>query len=559
MTNNQIADHFSLLAKLMEIHGENSFKAKSYSVASYNIDQLQTELSDMTEEKIFSQHGIGDATGKKILELLKDGKLKLLDDVINKTPPGVMEMLKIKGIGPKKISTIWKEMEIENIGELLYACHENRLMLYKNFGKKTQEKIIKAIEFYEAQKGNFLFAQVEALGQELLAYLQKIFDTNSIKITGEYVRHSEIISTLEYVLAIPSKKIKDILSTYSEFTFDDTNLDADFLRYRYDNKIALKLFFTEQRHLLSTTFHYSGSMDFNDALADRYLKNDTSEAGSEADIFRLLQLHPIPAFLREAASVIDMATKNQIPQVILPSDVKGIIHCHSNWSDGSNTIEQLAQAAIDAGYEYLVMSDHSKTAFYAKGLFEDRIKSQHELINTLNETLKPFKIFKSIESDILNDGNLDYSNDVLSTFDLVIASIHSNLKMTEEKAMRRLLSAIENPYTTILGHMTGRLLLSRKGYPLDHEKIIDACVANKVVIELNAHPRRLDMRWQWLTYALDKGAMISINPDAHSIGEFNNIKYGVLAAQKGLVTKDRNLSSFDLAAFENFLTGNKKA
>lgn len=559
MTNNQIADHFALLAKLMEIHGENSFKAKSYSVAAYNIDQLQTELIDMTEEKIFSQHGIGEATGKKIIELLKDGKLKLLDDIIDKTPPGVIEMLKIKGIGPKKISAIWKEMEIENIGELLYACHENRLMLYKNFGKKTQEKIIESIEFYEAQKGNFLFAQVEILGQELLVYLQKIFDSDSIQITGEYVRHSEIISTLEYVLAIPSKKIKNILATYSEFVFDDSNQDEDFLLYHYDNKIALKLFSTDQSDLLSTAFYHSGSKDFTGALSGRLLKTNISEANSEDDIFKLIQLHPIPPFLRETAAIIDLAAKKPIPQVIMPTDVKGIIHCHSNWSDGSNTLEQLAEAAIDAGYEYLVISDHSKSAFYAKGLAEDRIMAQHELVDTLNKTLKPFKIFKSIESDILNDGSLDYSNDVLSTFDLVIASVHSNLKMTEEKAMQRLLTAIENPYTTILGHMTGRLLLSRKGYPLHHEKIIDACIANKVVIELNAHPHRLDIRWQWLNYALSKGATISIDPDAHSTGEFNNIKYGVLAAQKGMVTKDRNLSSFDLSAFENFLKKNKKA
>ncbi len=218
----------------------------------------------------------------------------------------------------------------------------------------------------------------------------------------------------------------------------------------------------------------------------------------------------------------------------------------------------MVEAAIESGYEYLVISDHSKSAYYAKGLVEERIAAQHELINSLNERYKPFKIFKSIESDILSDGNLDYSDSILSTFDLVIASVHSNLKMTREKAMRRLITAIENPYTTILGHMTGRLLLSRQGYPVDHEKIIDVCVANKVVIELNAHPRRLDMRWQWLSYALDKGALISIDPDAHSTEEFNNIRYGVLAAQKGMLTKDQNLSSFTLKAFESFLKKNRK-
>ena len=210
------------------------------------------------------------------------------------------------------------------------------------------------------------------------------------------------------------------------------------------------------------------------------------------------------------------------------------------------------------GYEYLVISDHSKSAIYAQGLSEEKIKAQHDLVDELNSKLAPFKIFRSIESDILNDGSLDYTNNVLSTFDLVIASVHSNLKMPEEKATMRLLNAIANPYTTILGHMTGRLLLSRKGYPVDHKKIIDACAANNVVIEINAHPRRLDMRWQWLDYALSKNVLVSIDPDSHSIEEFDNTKYGVLVAQKGMVTAKKNLSSFTLQEFEIFLKENKK-
>jgi DNA polymerase (family 10) len=205
-----------------------------------------------------------------------------------------------------------------------------------------------------------------------------------------------------------------------------------------------------------------------------------------------------------------------------------------------------------------VISDHSKAASYAQGLNEERIKEQHKLVDELNQKLYPFKIFKSIESDILNDGNLDYSNSVLSTFDLVIASVHSNLKMSEDKAMMRLLNAIENPYTTILGHMTGRLLLSRKGFPVDYKRIIDACAANNVVIEINAHPRRLDMRWQWIEYALSKNVLLSIDPDAHSIPEFENTRYGVLVAQKAMVTKRNNLSSFSLSEFENFLKEKSK-
>jgi DNA polymerase (family X) len=281
------------------------------------------------------------------------------------------------------------------------------------------------------------------------------------------------------------------------------------------------------------------------------------KAKNDSDIFQQAEIQYIPAFLRETASVISIAVKNKIPVVIQPGDIKGIIHCHSKWSDGTNTIEQLAEACIKRGKDYLVLSDHSKAANYAQGLNEEQVKAQHQLIDELNKKYSPFKIFKSIESDILTDGSLDYSDTILSTFDLVIASVHSNLKMNEEKAMMRLLNAIENPYTTILGHMTGRLLLSRKGFPVDYKKVIDACSANNVVIEINAHPRRLDMRWQWIEYALSKNVLLSIDPDAHSIAEFDNTKYGVLVAQKAMVTIKENLSSFTLKEFEDFLAKRK--
>jgi DNA polymerase (family 10) len=217
----------------------------------------------------------------------------------------------------------------------------------------------------------------------------------------------------------------------------------------------------------------------------------------------------------------------------------------------------MAVAAKDKGLQYLVISDHSKTAFYANGLQEDRIRAQQQQVDELNAKLAPFKIFKSIESDILNDSSLDYSPEVLSTFDLVIASVHSNLKMNEEKAMMRLMNAIENPYTSILGHMTGRLLLSRNGYPVDHKRIIEACAANQVVIELNAHPRRLDIDWRWIDYALEKGVLISIDPDAHAIDGFDDCRYGVLVAQKAGVSKEQNLSSYSLSDFETFVARQK--
>ncbi|WP_317235345.1 PHP domain-containing protein [Niabella ginsengisoli] len=280
---------------------------------------------------------------------------------------------------------------------------------------------------------------------------------------------------------------------------------------------------------------------------------------NEEAIFEKAGVPFIYPYYRETKDAVDQAINNSLPQTIALNDIKGIIHNHSNWSDGINTIDELADNLIKNNFEYLVMSDHSKTAAYANGLSEERIKEQHIYIDKLNQKLAPFKIFKSIESDILNDGNLDYSDEVLSSFDLVIASVHSNLYMSEEKAMQRLMKAIENRYTTILGHPTGRLLLSRNGYPINHEKIIDACVANHVVIEINANPHRLDLDWSWIPYALEKDVLLSINPDAHSIEGFYDIKYGVLAAQKGGLTAQRNLSSFNLEEFEDYLKKTKAA
>lgn len=514
------------------------------------------ELETFSEEKISKIDGIGEAIAKKIQEILLTGKMKILEDLILKTPEGIFEMLKIKGLGPKKISLIWKEMDIENIGELLYACNENRLLLYKGFGKKTQENVIESIEFYLRQQGSFLFAQVEQLATDLQAFLQKIFSSEKIKLTGDVARHSETVDMLEYVIPFSEKIIIKKLEPLNEFEFLE-NKDETIL-YKYNEGIKVRLHTTDEIDFVKKVFETTGSADFVAAYKKDFTGINFQVAQSDKDIFKQAGIQYIPAFLRENKSIIPIAAANKILQVIQPDDIKGIIHCHSNWSDGINTIEQLAVACKKSGKEYLVISDHSKAANYAQGLNEEQIKAQHQLIDELNTKLFPFKIFKSIESDILGDGNLDYSDSVLSTFDLVIASVHSNLKMSEQKAMTRLLKAIENPFTTILGHMTGRLLLSRKGYSVDHKKIIDACAANKVVIEINAHPRRLDMRWQWIEYALSKNVLLSIDPDAHSIGEFQNTRYGVLVAQKGMVTAKDNLSSFNLEEFKNYLIANRK-
>jgi DNA polymerase (family X) len=551
MDNYSIADQFSLLGKLLDIHGENSFKAKTYSIAAYNIEKLPVQLSTMKHSEIFSTKGIGESTGKKIVELLETGKLSVLVEMLAKTPQGVVELLNIKGIGPKKIHAIWKEMEIESVGELLYACQENRLKLYKGFGEKTQQSLIETIEFYQNNKGSFLFAQIEVVEPQITAYLQKIFGNDKAFVMGGFKRQLEYLDELEYVVALSNQDVKPkFLSANPPELLEETE---NSLLYKLLNGLRLRLF-TGEKDWQKRLFTKSCSEEFSNSILQQFPNaNFNGIENDHADLFKQANLTFVPTYARETEAVIELAKTSNLPTVILPTDIKGIIHSHSNWSDGSNTIEEMANAAQQKGLEYLVISDHSKSAYYAQGLNEEKIAAQHQYVDELNTKNPNFKIFKSIESDILNDGNLDYSNSILGTFDLVIASVHSNLKMSEDKAMRRLLTAIENRYTTILGHMTGRLLLSRKGYPINHKKIIDACADNKVVIELNAHPSRLDMDWRHIGYALEKNVLISINPDAHTIEGFDDTRYGVLVAQKALVTKEQNLSSFGLLQFEEYL------
>lgn len=548
LDNYAIADNFSLLAKLMDIHGENSFKAKSYSSAAFTIEKLPAQLSEMPREKIFSVKGIGESVGKKIIEQLETNQLTALNDLLAKTPPGILEMLMIKGIGPKKISVIWKELEIENLGELLYACNENRLLLYKGFGEKTQQNIKDAIEFYLSNAGNYLWAQMETYAAEFDKRLKENFAKEKFLLAGNFTRHLETLEKIEWVTTAPSEHLKNwFVKNEYQIVLEETNR----LHAKGKENVLLVFYVTAADTFYQTAFEKNCSEEFLNEWKSQF--SFTESYSSEEEIFTAASVDFTPAYLRESPAIIQKARQHTLPKVINPADITGIIHSHSKWSDGVNTIEEMAKAAQKLGLQFLVLSDHSKTAFYANGLTEERIIAQHQEIDEINAKLNPFKIFKSIESDILNDGSLDYPDPVLNSFDIVIASVHSNLKMKEDKAMMRLMRAIENPYTSILGHMTGRLLLSRNGYPVDHKKIIDACAANNVVIELNAHPKRLDIDWRWIDYCLEKNVLISIDPDAHSIDGYADTRYGVLAAQKAGVTKENNLSSFSLAQFETFL------
>ena len=556
MDNYAIADQLSLLSKLMDIHGENAFKSKSYSAAAFAIEKLPQSLIDLSEEKIFRIKGIGESVGKKVIEIIQTGELKALKELITNTPEGVMEMMNIKGLGPKKIHTLWKELSIDSIDELREACLQNKIADKKGFGEKTQQNILDAIQFQQRNKGKYLYAQVEHFVQALQAKLEEKFKGELFEITGEFRRQMDVIESLEWVTTVSKKPL---INFFDEEDIQVLSEKDDYLELIANNALNIKFHITDPESFYVRLFNSTGSPAFMQAWNNNsIIEPITLPIQSEEQLFNQVGTPFIPPYLRENEKILSKITALNYNDLIKTSDIKGLIHSHSNWSDGAYTIEQMAEELIRLGFEYLVISDHSKAAYYAGGLSEEKIKDQHKLIDQLNKQLAPFKIYKSIECDILNDGTMDYTNEVLSSFDLVIASVHSNLDMPEEKAMMRLLGAITNPYVTILGHMTGRLLLKRKGYPIDHKAIIDACADNKVVIEINAHPVRLDMDWRWIDYALERGVILSINPDAHALEEFQNIKYGVLVAQKGGLTKQNNLSSFSKEEFEQFLLDRRK-
>jgi DNA polymerase (family 10) len=457
-------------------------------------------------------------------------------------------MMQIKGLGPKKIAVIWKEMGIEEVGELLYACQENRLLLYKGFGAKTQNNVREAIEFHLRHQDHFLYAEACGPAEETDKALRTAFPSNRISPTGAFRRQAVVLEGIEWVTDIPKPELASFLRRMTDAEITETD---DRIKARAQGHIPFEFHLSGTADFDRRLFDTTGSPEFMEAW--RRLQPAADIGADEAAIFASAGLPFIPACRREQGQILTGPMDGDPADMILVEDIRGIIHSHSNWSDGGETIEAMARACMDNGHEYLVISDHSRSAFYAGGLSIEKIREQHAHVDELNGRLAPFRIFKSIECDILNDGSLDYPDEVLSTFDLVIASIHSNLKMSEEKAMMRLLTAIANPHTTILGHMTGRLLLSRAGYPVDHSRVIDACAAHGVAIEINAHPRRLDIGWEWIPEAMRKGVMLSIDPDAHATDGFHDIRYGVLAAQKGGLTKAWNLSSMGRDELDAYL------
>ena len=529
MNNKEIARKFNLLGKVMELHDENPFKVRSYTSAYASLRKVSSPLIEMSEEELSEIKGVGKAIVGKIVELRDSGSMVTLQRYVDITPPGILEMLQIRGFGPKKVKVIWNQLNIITPGELLMACQENRLLELKGFGMKTQKALQEQLEFYFASRGQVHYAYVIDEANELLVLLQDRFSQSLVELTGEIRRKMPIVNAIEILTTASEEEMEAFILELAEEI-------PELLSYK---GYAVEITQVEEAYFGMEQFEKSASKEFLEAADIEYEAYEEEES-----IFLEWDMAFVDPEYRESAMAIDQAKYGMLPDLITNEDMLGVVHNHSTYSDGLHTLKEMSDYTRDNGFQYLVMSDHSKAAFYADGLKEDQVEAQWADIDQINASYDDgFRVYKGIEADILNDGSMDYGNDFLSQFEVVVASIHSQLNMDLEKANRRLIKAIENPHTHILGHITGRLLLSRAGYPIDHELIIDACAANGMIIELNANPQRLDIDWTWIPSALEKGVMISINPDAHVRESIHYMQFGVHVARKAGLTKEQCLNS----------------
>ncbi len=546
LDNHDIYDILTHYAKLYELHAGNPFKVKATASAAYNIKKLGEPLAGKDLDQLLQIQQVGKSLAPKVYEILQRGSFADLDALLEATPQGVQDIMRIKGLGPKKVELLWKTANITSIPELLDACRENRLVEAKGFGFKTQAQILSDIEFKFSNEGKFHWAKLQPITSILEDALASSSLVKQYEIAGDYRRFSEIVESIDVVLVC-----NDLQALSEELASSGFELiDCDDVHYilKYAEVVTVNLYMTSYERWGNDLMEKTARPEHLELIKYHDLSDDFED---EESIYQALNLPFILPELREGLMEMERAEKQD--RLITYKDLKGVLHNHSTYSDGLHSLEEMARQAKSMGLEYLGICDHSQTAFYANGLKPERVLEQMREIDSLNEKLNPFKIFKGIESDILNDGSLDYDHEMLGLFDIVVASVHSNLGMEVDKANARLKNAIENPFTTILGHPTGRQLLMRTGYPIDHQYIIDACIANGVAIELNAHPYRLDIDWRWIDYAVNKGGIISINPDAHQKEGLADMLYGVNVARKGYLTPEHCLNAKNLVEFTSWL------
>lgn len=535
-----------LYAELLLLHGQDGKLAGYLSSAAYYTRRVSGEIMRFSKAEIVKT--FRPPIAKILTELQLTGTIEALDELIQLTPAGLFEMMRIKGLGGKKLSVIWHTAKIDTIEGLLKACQKNELSTLPGFGAKTENNIIKAIESYTSHKDHFRYGSIADIGDRLVDQLKSVGKTKLVSLCGDIRRKATTLARIEII----SVKKFDTASL-KKFMIVRTTTKSETKGITLD-EIPVTIYHTTAGQFYEDLFRRTGNEQHVKKVLSKIKGKQTFK--SEEAIYKKSRLPFIVPEMREDNAEWNFTSK--VEDLVTLEDIKGVVHNHTTWSDGVDTLEDFVQSCIDKGFEYTVISDHSKNAHYAGGLKEDKLLRQLQKIDELNKKVAPFRIFKSVECDIKVSGELDYEPSILKKLDLVIVSIHQLLKMDEEKATRRLIKAIENPFTTILGHMTGRMLLIRPGYPVNFKKVIDACAANKVIIEINTNPYRLDMDWSHIPYALKKGVMISVNPDAHSINEIDNIRWGIAAARKGGLTRTMTWNAMSVKDIQSWLKKRRK-
>ena len=567
MNKDEIIGIFENIARLLELKGENPFKIRAYLHAAKALETLAEPLEKLiSEERLVAVDGIGKATAEKIATLSTTDRLDYYNDLLDEFPPDILTLFDIQGLGGKKIKVLWDSLRIHSISGLERACKDGRVATLPGFGKKTAANILKAIEHMRSHAGEFRYGDIAALADSLLEDLRAHPDVGQAQIAGSFRRKKEIVRDLDFLVS--SKNPGAVMEFFTTHPLVENILAHGATKSSVILKSGIQC---DLRAVTSAEFpfalnYFTGSKEHNvrmrsralsrgwslneyrfSAADGRQLREPLPEIQEEADIYRALDLDPIEPELRENHGEIEAAEKHALPRLIEWSNLRGAFHNHTTASDGRSTLEDMVAAAKELGLEYLGIADHSKASFQANGLDEKRLAAQVARIAEINAVEKDIHIFAGTECDILKDGSLDFSNEVLASLDYVVASIHSSFTMPAAEMTKRIIRAIENPHITMLAHPTGRLLLGREPYQLDIPAILDAAAATGTYIELNANPRRLDLDWRWWQLAKEKGVKCVINPDAHSTAGLQDLIFGIGIARKGWLTKDDVLNTLSLA------------
>jgi DNA polymerase (family 10) len=564
MDKKEVAGTLEEIAAYLELTGEDQFRVRAYQTAARAVSGFQGDLPKaLASGELAELKGIGPATLDIVTSVLTTGTSPMLEDLRDRVPPGLVEMLKISGLGVTKIRQIYETLHIDTLAELEEAAQDGRLAKLPRFGARTAQKILKAIQFAR-QVGDYrLLHHARQEAYALARVLAEMPGVRRAEVAGSVRRWREVIGDLDFVLEIeggPDRLVERFGSTHSVREF--TRRSERALTLRFASGAVADVFWAAPMEfgfqLLRATGaeeHLAGLRQRAEALGLEWTDRGLARQGAplpaptEEDVYRALGLCWVPPELREGMGEVEAAVAGTIPELIDRRDVRGFLHCHSDYSDGGSTVLEWAEACRERGYDYLGITDHSQASAYAGGLTVEQIAAQHAEIDAANRAVPEVRVLKGVEADILADGSLDYSPSVRARFDFIIASVHTRHGMHEPEMTDRILRAMDDPSMAILGHPTGRLLLSREAYPLDLDAVFQKAVECGVAIEINADPQRLDLDWRAVRRALDRGVTISIGADAHSVAGMGNMELGVGIARKGWLTPDRLLNARPLEGF----------